>query len=190
MARDVPYGRKGLAISIHQCGGSRDLDCWVKSAANLCTLCWEERRKISFLSTPPPRVQISPGMGFSGRKNPLSLWSTEGDEGLKKNIAVMAERGSRSGPIFRWARLLHALTGSLCDSNSWKALAPYDLEWIEECLPCTTITTVTPQSKPRVTGTCSRHYCEHDYTSLCVFASSLPAMRGHSASRTSTGLAE
>ena len=57
-------------------------------------------------------------------------------KGLKKNIAVMAEaRERRLGPDFPLRLDCYmALTVPYAIQLA-KALAPYDLYWIEECLP-------------------------------------------------------
>ena len=85
------------------------------------------------------RPDLAKEMGFVGGKMPLHHCPAEGEEGLKKNLALLGEMRSRTGDDF-W--LMYDCWMSL-DLNYATRLAQgaaqYSLKWIEEALrPMTT----------------------------------------------------
>ena len=130
------YGRKGLtlnAISAVDCavwdllGKIRQEPVWAMIGGKM-------REKQPMYAT-GPRPDLAKQMGFIGGKMPLPHGPADGEEGLRKNVELAARMREACGPDFFlafdcWMALTPAYTLRLID-----ALRPYNLRWIEECLP-------------------------------------------------------
>jgi L-rhamnonate dehydratase len=130
------YGRKGLVLNAISCV---DLALWdllgkLRQEPVSHLLGGPVRDELTFYAT-GARPDLAQKMGFIGGKMPLHHAPAEGEEGLKKNIAELAEMRSRVGDDF-W--LMFDCWMSL-DLNYATRLAhkaaPFALKWIEEALP-------------------------------------------------------
>ncbi len=130
------YGRKGLVLNTIS---GVDLALWdllgkVRDEPVHQLLGGAVRDELQFYAT-GARPDLAKEMGFIGGKMPLHHGPAEGDEGLRRNIAALAEMRERVGPDF-W--LMWDCWMSL-DLNYATRLAhaarPYGLKWIEEALP-------------------------------------------------------
>jgi len=132
----MPYGRKGLTV---QAISAVDLAIWdclgkLRGEPVYALLGGETKQKLPVYAT-TSRPDIASQWGFKGAKIPCRYGPADGDEGLKKNIAVMAEARAQVGPDFPLRLDCYmALTVPYAIKLA-KALAQFDLEWIEECLP-------------------------------------------------------
>ncbi len=129
------YGRKGLVVNAIS---GVDLALWdllgkLRDEPVYQMLGGAVRDELQFYAT-GARPDLARDMGFIGGKMPLHHGPAEGVEGLKKNIAELAEMRSRVGPDFwlMWdcwmaldvdyaTRLAHAAHG-------------HGLKWIEEAI--------------------------------------------------------
>lgn len=130
------YGRKGIVLNAISCV---DLALWdlvgkLRQEPVSHLLGGPVRDELVFYAT-GARPDLAQKMGFVGGKMPLHHAPAEGEEGMKKNIAQLAEMRSRTGDDF-W--LMYDCWMSL-DLNYATRLAhkaaPYSLKWIEEALP-------------------------------------------------------
>ena len=130
------YGRKGVVVNTIS---GVDLALWdllakVRKEPVHALLGGPVRDELQFYAT-GARPDLARHMGFIGGKMPLQHSPAEGDEGLKKNIASLAEMRSRVGPDF-WLMLDCWMS---LDANYALRLAhaaqPHGLKWIEEALP-------------------------------------------------------
>lgn len=130
------YGRKGVVINTIS---GVDLALWdllakVRKEPVHALLGGPVRDELQFYAT-GARPDLAKEMGFIGGKMPLQHGPAEGEEGLKKNIAKLAEMRSRVGPDFWlmfdcWMSLdVHYAT------RLANAAHEHDLKWIEEALP-------------------------------------------------------
>jgi len=130
------YGRKGLVLNAISCV---DLALWdllgkLRQEPVYHLLGGPVRDELVFYAT-GSRPDLAKGLGFIGGKLPLQHCPAEGEEGLKQNLAKLAEMRERVGENF-WlmfdcwmsldlnyaVRLAHA-------ASEWK------LKWMEEALP-------------------------------------------------------
>jgi L-rhamnonate dehydratase len=130
------YGRKGLVLNAISCV---DLALWdllgkLRQEPVYHLLGGPVRDELVFYAT-GSRHDLAKGLGFIGGKLPLQHCPAEGEEGLKQNLAKLAEMRERVGENF-WlmfdcwmsldlnyaVRLAHA-------ASEWK------LKWMEEALP-------------------------------------------------------
>jgi L-rhamnonate dehydratase len=131
------YGRKGLALNAIS---GIDLALWDllgkwRQEPVYQLLGGPVRDELVFYAT-GARPDLAQKMGFIGGKMPLHHGPAEGEEGLKKNLALLAEMRSKVGPDF-W--LMYDCWMSL-DLNYATRLASRawdesSLKWIEEALP-------------------------------------------------------
>jgi L-rhamnonate dehydratase len=160
----MPYGRKGLAI---QALSAVDLAIWdclgkIRGEPVYSLLGGKTKETLPVYAT-TSRPEIARQWGFHGAKIPCRYGPADGDEGLKKNISVMAEARAEVGPDFPLRLDCYmALTVPYAIKLA-KALAPYDLEWIEECLPPDDYDGYAAL-KAALTGTCLVTTGEHEYT--------------------------
>ncbi|MCK0198194.1 L-rhamnonate dehydratase [Ancylobacter sp. 6x-1] len=129
------YGRKGVVLNTIS---GVDLALWdllakVRKEPVHALLGGPVRDELQFYAT-GARPDLAKQMGFIGGKLPLHHVPAEGEEGLKKNIELLATMRERCGDDF-W--LMYDCWMSL-DVNyatklAWKA-QEYGLKWIEECL--------------------------------------------------------
>lgn len=130
------YGRKGVVVNTIS---GVDLALWDllgqwRQEPVHALLGGAVRDELTFYAT-GARPDLAQKMGFIGGKMPLRHGPAEGDEGLHKNLAELAEMRSRVGDDF-W--LMFDCWMSL-DLNYAIKLAQgaqaYGLKWIEEALP-------------------------------------------------------
>ncbi len=130
------YGRKGIALNAISCV---DLALWdllgrLRQEPVFQMLGGAVRDDLMFYAT-GARPDLAQQMGFVGGKLPLHHGPAEGEDGLKKNLALLSEMRSRTGNDF-W--LMYDCWMSL-DLNYAVRLAQaarqYSLKWIEEALP-------------------------------------------------------
>ncbi|SAL11349.1 mandelate racemase/muconate lactonizing protein [Caballeronia arvi] len=130
------YGRKGIVLNAIS---GVDLALWdllakVRKEPVFHLLGGPVRDELQFYAT-GARPDLAKEMGFIGGKMPLQHGPAEGEEGLAKNIAKLADMRAKVGDDF-W--LMFDCWMSL-DLNYAKRLAnaarEHGLKWIEEALP-------------------------------------------------------
>ena len=130
------YGRKGIVLNAISCV---DLALWdllgkLRQEPVFHMLGGAVRKELLFYAT-GSRPDLAQQMGFVGGKIPLHHGPAEGEEGMNKNLAILADMRSRTGEDF-W--LMYDCWMSL-DLNYAIQLArdaaKYSLKWIEEALP-------------------------------------------------------
>lgn len=159
----LPYGRKGLTI---QAISAVDVAIWdllgkLRDEPIYALLGGKTKEKLPVYAT-TVRPDIAQQMGFHGAKLPLMYGPADGVEGLKKNVAMVEQARASVGPDFRlMIDCYMALTLPYAITLA-RALEPYNIYWLEECLPpddydgCTTL-------KATVTS-CLFTGGEHEYT--------------------------
>lgn len=129
------YGRKGLVVNAIS---GVDLALWdllgkLRQEPVYQMLGGAVRDELTFYAT-GARPDLAKEMGFIGGKLPLHHGPVEGEEGLHKNLAELAEMRSRVGPDF-WLMLDCWMS---LDLNYATRLAhaarEHGLKWIEEAL--------------------------------------------------------
>ena len=130
------YGRKGLVLNAISCV---DLALWdllgkLRQEPVYHLLGGAVRDELIFYAT-SARPDLAQQLGFIGGKMPLHHGPAEGEEGMQKNVALLADMRSRTGAAF-W--LMYDCWMSL-DLNYATRLAhsaaEYGMKWIEEALP-------------------------------------------------------
>ena len=129
------YGRKGLVLNAISCV---DLALWdllgqLRGEPVHHLLGGAVRDELVFYAT-GARPDIAQQFGFIGGKLPLHHGPSEGDEGMQKNIALLAEMRSRTGNDF-W--LMYDCWMSLDLDYALRlaqAASAFNLKWIEEAL--------------------------------------------------------
>ena len=129
------YGRKGLVLNAISCV---DLALWdllgqLRGEPVYHLLGGAVRDELVFYAT-GARPDIARQLGFIGGKLPLHHGPSEGDEGMQKNIALLAEMRSRTGNDF-W--LMYDCWMSLDLDYALRlaqAASAFNLKWIEEAL--------------------------------------------------------
>lgn len=130
------YGRKGLplnAISAVDCavwdllGKLRQEPVWSMIGGKM-------RDRQPMYAT-GPRPDLARELGFIGGKMPLPYGPAHGEQGLRQNVELAAEMRAACGPDFFlafdcWMALTPQYSLRLID-----ALKPFNIHWIEECLP-------------------------------------------------------
>ena len=130
------YGRKGVVLNTIS---GVDLALWdllakVRKEPVYQLLGGPVRDELVFYAT-GARPDLAKEMGFIGGKLPLQHGPAEGAEGLKKNLAKLADMRSKVGDDF-W--LMFDCWMSLDVPYATKlahAAHEYGLKWLEECLP-------------------------------------------------------
>jgi L-rhamnonate dehydratase len=129
------YGRKGLVVNAISCV---DLALWdllgkLRGEPVYHLLGGAVRDELTFYAT-GARPDLAKQLGFIGGKMPLHHSPAEGEEGMKKNLALLAEMRSRTGEDF-W--LMYDCWMSLDVNYATRlahAAAEYGMKWIEEPL--------------------------------------------------------
>ena len=130
------YGRKGIVINTIS---GVDLALWdllgkLRQEPVHALLGGPVRDELRFYAT-GARPDLAQQMGFIGGKMPLNHGAAEGDEGLRKNIAKLADMRQRVGDDF-WLMFDCWMSLDLEYATRFAAAAqPYGLKWIEEALP-------------------------------------------------------
>lgn len=129
------YGRKGLVVSTIGCV---DVALWdllgkLREEPVYQMLGGTVRDELTLYAT-GSRPDIAKRLGFIGGKMPLHHAPAEGEEGMKKDLALLAEMRSKTGDDF-W--LMYDCWMSLDLNHAVRlahAAADYGLKWIEEPL--------------------------------------------------------
>ena len=130
------YGRKGIVINTIS---GVDLALWdllgkLRQEPVHALLGGPVRDELRFYAT-GARPDLAQKMGFIGGKMPLNHGAAEGDEGMRKNIAKLADMRQRVGDDF-WLMFDCWMSLDLEYATRFAAAAqPYNLKWIEEALP-------------------------------------------------------
>ncbi|WP_233885999.1 L-rhamnonate dehydratase [Paraburkholderia flagellata] len=130
------YGRKGVVLNTIS---GVDLALWdllgqIRKEPVYQLLGGPVRDELMFYAT-GARPDLAKEMGFIGGKLPLLHGPAEGEEGLRKNLELLATMRERVGDDF-W--LMYDCWMSLdvrYATRLAQAAKEYDLKWIEECLP-------------------------------------------------------
>lgn len=129
------YGRKGLVLNAISCV---DLALWdllgkLRQEPVYSLLGGAVREELTFYAT-GARPDIAKRLGFIGGKMPLHHCPSEGEDGLNKNIALLADMRSRTGSDF-WLMYDCWMSLNLEYANRLAhAAAEYNMKWIEEAL--------------------------------------------------------
>jgi L-rhamnonate dehydratase len=129
------YGRKGLVVNVISC---IDLALWdllgkLRQEPVYQLLGGAVRDELVFYST-GARPDLAKQLGFIGGKMPLRHSPAEGEEGMKTNLALLADMRSKTGEDF-W--LMYDCWMSLDVNYATRlghAAAEYGMKWIEEAL--------------------------------------------------------
>jgi L-rhamnonate dehydratase len=132
----MPYGRKGLTIHAISAVDLAIWDCLGKLRGEpvYVLLGGRTKERLPVYAT-TSRADVALDLGFHGAKLPCRYGPADGANGLRKNVAAVAEAREQVGPDFPLRLDCYmALTLPYAIALA-KALEPYRLEWIEECLP-------------------------------------------------------
>jgi len=130
------YGRKGLVLNAISCV---DLALWdllgkLRQEPVYQLLGGPVRDELVFYAT-GARPDLAKELGFIGGKIAIQHGPAEGNEGLKQNLALLAEMRARTGGDF-WLMLDCWMSLDLTYAiRLAHAAAEYDLKWLEEALP-------------------------------------------------------
>jgi L-rhamnonate dehydratase len=132
----IYYGRKGVVVNALS---GVDLAVWdllgkLRGEPVFQLLGGAVRAEVEFYAT-GARPDLAKKLGFIGGKMPLHHGPAEGDEGLRQNLAELAEMRERVGPDF-WLMLDCWMSLDLDYATRLAhAASRYGLKWIEEALP-------------------------------------------------------
>ena len=132
----LPYGRKGLAIHAIS---AVDLALWdvlgkLRGEPVYAMLGGKTKDKLPVYAT-TIRPDLAQRMGFHGAKLPLMYGPADGVDGLRKNVELMRQSREQVGPDFRLMFDCYMALTLPYAIELARALAPYDVYWLEECLP-------------------------------------------------------
>lgn len=132
----LPYGRKGLAIHAIS---AVDLALWdvlgkLRGEPVYAMLGGKTKAKLPVYAT-TIRPDLAQQMGFHGAKLPLMYGPADGVDGLRKNVELMRQSREQVGPDFRLMFDCYMALTLPYAIELARALAPYDVYWLEECLP-------------------------------------------------------
>ena len=130
------YGSKALTVHAISAVELASWDCFGKLRGEpvYALIGGKTKERLPAYAT-TPRPRIAKGLGFQGAKIPCRYGPADGIEGLKKNVAVVAEAREQVGPDFPLRLDCYMSLTVPYAVDLIKALAPYKLHWIEECLP-------------------------------------------------------
>ena len=132
----LPYGRKGLAV---QALSAVDLALWdlcgkLRGEPVYALLGGKSKDRLPVYAT-TSRAGIAKSYGFHGVKIPCRYGPADGVEGLKRNVAAVAEAREEIGPDLPLRLDCYMALTVPYAIDLARALEPYRLDWIEECLP-------------------------------------------------------
>jgi L-rhamnonate dehydratase len=132
----INYGRKGLPI---QALSAVDLAIWdllglLRNEPVYALLGGKTKQRLPVYNT-TARPDLSKQMGFVGAKVPCPYGPSAGDEGFRKNVEFFAGWREKVGPDFPLALDCYMSLTVPYAIKLGKALAKYDLKWMEEFLP-------------------------------------------------------
>ena len=160
----MPYGRKGLTVQAISAVDLAIWDCLGKMRGEpVCALIGGKTKEKLPVYATTARPDLAKQWGFQGAKIPCRHGPGDGSAGLKKNIEVMAEARDLVGPDFPLRLDCYMSMTVPYAIQLGKALATYNLEWIEECLPPDDYDGYAA-IKSALTGTCLVTTGEHEYT--------------------------
>jgi len=160
----LPYGRKGLAIHAIS---AVDLAIWdslgkLRGEPVYALLGGKTKERLPVYAT-TSRADLAKEWGFHGAKLPCRYGPADGCDGLKKNVAVVAEAREQVGPDFPLRLDCYMSLTLPYAIELARALEPYKLLWIEECLPPDDYDGYAAL-KAAVGNTCLVTTGEHEYT--------------------------
>jgi L-rhamnonate dehydratase len=160
----MPYGRKGLTV---QAISAVDLAIWdclgkLRGEPVYALIGGKTKERLPVYAT-TSRPDIAKSWGFKGAKIPCRHGPAEGNEGLRKNIEVMAEAREQVGPDFPLRLDCYMSLTLPYAIQLGKELAEYNLEWIEECLPPDDFDGYA-ELRAALRGICLVTTGEHEYT--------------------------
>ena len=132
----LPYGRKGLAIHAIS---AVDLALWdalgaLRGEPVYAMLGGKSKEALPAYAT-TVRPDLAKDFGFHAAKLPLMYGPADGVAGLKKNVAAFAAAREKVGPDFRLMLDCYMALTLPYAVELARALEPYNLYWLEECLP-------------------------------------------------------
>jgi L-rhamnonate dehydratase len=160
----MPYGRKGLVV---QAISAVDLAIWdclgkMRDEPVYALIGGKTKEHLPVYAT-TMRPDLAQRWGFQGAKIPCRYGPADGAAGLKKNIEVVAAAREQVGPDFPLRLDCYMALTVPYAIRLGKALAEYNLEWIEECLPPDDYDGYA-EIKSALTGVCLVTTGEHEYT--------------------------
>lgn len=132
----INYGRKGLPL---QAISAVDLALWdllgkLRNEPVYALLGGKTKDRLPVYCT-SSRPDLSMKMGFVGAKIPCPYGPSDGDEGLRKNVAFFKEWREKVGPDFPLMLDCYMALTVPYTIKLAKALEPFNIKWIEEFLP-------------------------------------------------------
>ncbi|HKX29508.1 MAG TPA: L-rhamnonate dehydratase, partial [Blastocatellia bacterium] len=132
----LPYGRKGLPI---QALSAIDLAIWdclgkLRDEPIYALIGGKTKDRLRVYAT-TARPDYAKEMGFIAAKVPCPYGPGDGDEGLRKNVELVAKAREAVGPDFPLMLDCYMSQTVPYTIKLAQALRPYNLRWIEECLP-------------------------------------------------------
>lgn len=130
------YGRRGLAVNAIS---AVDLAIWDLHGRQRGQpvhelLGGKVRDEISCYAT-GPRADVAAGLGFVGAKLPLPAGPSEGDVGMRRNVDLVERAREAVGDDLFLAWDCYMALDVPYAVRLFERMEPYDLRWIEECLP-------------------------------------------------------
>ncbi len=131
----VNYGRKGLPI---QAISAVDLAIWdalgkLHGLPVYKLLGGKTKGNLPIYAT-TARPDLAKQMGFAGSKFPLPYGPADGEEGMKKNVALVKKFREACGPDFPLMIDCYMSLTVNYAAELAKRIKPYNIKWIEECL--------------------------------------------------------
>nr|VXZ82208.1 L-rhamnonate dehydratase [Klebsiella pneumoniae] len=105
-------GSGGLVMNTISCVDRRCGTCSGKWLACRSTNCWVGRCATKSSSMPPAHVRPGAGDGLYRRQNAYPLGPHDGDAGIRKDVAMVADMREKCGPDF-WLMLDCWMSGTL-----------------------------------------------------------------------------
>ena len=131
----IPYGRKGLALHAISAVDLAIWDCLGKLRGEpVYALLGGKTKEALRVYATTSRADLAKAWGFEGAKIPCRYGPADGLVGLKKNIAAVAEAREEVGPDFPLRLDCYMALTLPYAIELARALQPYNLHWIEECL--------------------------------------------------------
>jgi L-rhamnonate dehydratase len=132
----LPYGRKGLPLHAISAVDLAIWDCLGKlrdePIYNLIGGKTKDRLRVYATTARPDKAKE---LGFIAAKIPCQYGPGDGDEGLKKNIEVIAAARDSVGPDFPLKLDCYMSLTVPYTIKLAQAMKPFNFRWIEECLP-------------------------------------------------------
>eukprot|EP00731_Ephydatia_muelleri_P036116 Em0202g6a len=158
------YGRKGLPI---QAISAVDLALWdalgkIRREPVYALLGGKTRDRLPVYCT-TARPDIAQKHGFVAAKIPCAFGPSHGDEGLAKNVEIFRGFREQVGPDFPLMLDCYMALSVSYATRLANALQPYNLKWIEECMPPDDYIGYSELHR-NLAGSCLLTTGEHEYT--------------------------